>query len=293
YGFFPVNNGEKAYIARVEKDGLGATDIYEYELSFPGKTAKTEVQGKLVNNTPDYSWNEDITASVTDGETLKKIEEVKVDHNTGGYSVSLPAGSYKISFISGKQKRVTAELNLPKVFYNSEMSLETEIPDEIGLLHRKDNSLAQNNTQTGDRQNADLSSGSSTGELRIKNILFGFDKHTTDAYYSTLDKLADYLKNNTSSKIEVAGYTDLQGNENYNLILSQRRAGFVKDYLVRKGADKSSITTIGHGEKNQVSINDKPLTRKYNRRVEITVLKMGAQKLVIEPMEIPEEYRIK
>jgi OOP family OmpA-OmpF porin len=57
------------------------------------------------------------------------------------------------------------------------------------------------------------------------------------------------------AKIElilVSGYTDRLGSQQYNQKLSEKRADAVKAYLVKKGADASTIDTMGMGKTLQI-----------------------------------------
>ena len=130
-------------------------------------------------------------------------------------------------------------------------------------------------------------------EIKVRAILFDFDKWQTDKFDDVLYNLYNYLKNNPDAKIAIHGYTDLQGDEDYNIILSRKRAEFVKNYLVKRGINPNSMVIKAHGEANQISIDLNPQTRKYNRRVEFEVIKQGKkQKLLCIPVQVPEKYRV-
>ena len=66
-----------------------------------------------------------------------------------------------------------------------------------------------------------------------------------------------------SLQVTIKGYTDTQGNEDYNLSLSQRRADTVKRLFVESGVSESQITAVGMGESSDYEDD------KQNRRVEI------------------------
>ena len=72
-------------------------------------------------------------------------------------------------------------------------------------------------------------------------MFFAFDVYTTNLFYNTLDKLASYLINDPASVVEIGGHTDAQGDDFYNTLLSNKRANFVKDYLLKKGVKESSV----------------------------------------------------
>jgi len=76
---------------------------------------------------------------------------------------------------------------------------------------------------------------------------------------------------NPQIRIEIAGYTDNQGNPRTNQRLSQRRADAVSSWLVRKGIGATRIVTLGMGNKNPVAPNSTPEGRARNRRIEFHV----------------------
>lgn len=135
--------------------------------------------------------------------------------------------------------------------------------------------------------------------LAVNDMNFEINQYRTTKFQDDLDALAKYLIDNPNAKIAVYGYTDTQGNLRYNEELSKKRANFVKNYLIQKGANPQQIVAEGMGPKNQISIN-KDLngnyiwnSLKYNRRVEIIVLNQGENyKLTTNKIEVPEKYQI-
>jgi OOP family OmpA-OmpF porin len=73
---------------------------------------------------------------------------------------------------------------------------------------------------------------------------------------------------NPGLRVEVQGFTDSIGTEEYNQGLSERRANAVKDYLVERGVNPEKISAKGYGELNPVASNDTKEGRALNRRVE-------------------------
>ncbi|MEQ1501733.1 MAG: OmpA family protein [Myxococcota bacterium] len=72
--------------------------------------------------------------------------------------------------------------------------------------------------------------------------------------------------------IQVEGHTDSDGQDAYNLKLSQARAEAVVEYLVRAGVDGSRLVAKGFGESLPIDTNDSPDGKARNRRVEFTIL---------------------
>ncbi len=130
------------------------------------------------------------------------------------------------------------------------------------------------------------------GSLVLKYVLFGFDKYETNEYNNNLNIVASYLSKNKNIKIKLIGYTDAQGDAEYNLILSKKRANFVKQYLLNKGVNETQIVSDYKGMANQISKNLNPESRKFNRRVEFKIIETGGEKIKVETPEIPEKYKL-
>jgi OmpA-OmpF porin, OOP family len=110
--------------------------------------------------------------------------------------------------------------------------------------------------------------------VRLKNIYFDFDKTTLKKEsFTELNKVADFLKQNATVEIEIAGHTDSKGSDDYNANLSQGRSQSVVDYLVSQGIESFRLTAHGYGESKPIDTNDTEPGRANNRRVEFTIVK--------------------
>jgi OOP family OmpA-OmpF porin len=108
----------------------------------------------------------------------------------------------------------------------------------------------------------------------LRNIYFDFDKTTLKQQsFSELNKVADFLKQNKTVEVEIAGHTDSKGSDDYNMNLSQGRSQSVVDYLINQGIDSFRLTAKGYGETWAIDSNETDIGRANNRRVEFTVLK--------------------
>jgi len=91
---------------------------------------------------------------------------------------------------------------------------------------------------------------------------------------ATLDRVASSVSGLRSGYlIELQGYTDSTGSEQYNIGLSQRRADAVERYLVTKSVALFRVSIVGLGEDAPVADNKTNQGRAQNRRVEVRVLK--------------------
>ncbi len=134
--------------------------------------------------------------------------------------------------------------------------------------------------------------------VTIENVYFEFNKFEMRVSPNeSLNKLAEYMKRNSSAKIEVVGYTDAVGSDSYNIKLSNKRAKTVEAYLKEQGVTAEQISFKAYGEKNPVALNKKDgawfeESKQYNRRVEFRILEQGQPKLIIKQnTKVPEQYK--
>ncbi len=83
----------------------------------------------------------------------------------------------------------------------------------------------------------------------------------------TLDAVAAVMKEFEGVKFDVEGHSDSAGNDAKNLVLSQKRAQAVVDYLGSHGIDKSRLHAVGYGETQPIASNKTRAGRAENRRV--------------------------
>jgi OOP family OmpA-OmpF porin len=87
------------------------------------------------------------------------------------------------------------------------------------------------------------------------DVLFEFDKAVLRPEgRAKLDELATKLKDARVDRVEIAGYADRIGKEQYNEDLSRRRAEAVQEYLSQSAAlSPQQLQAQGHGEANPVT----------------------------------------
>ena len=104
-------------------------------------------------------------------------------------------------------------------------------------------------------------------------VLFDVDKYDVRVHpeaEEVLKNLAIVLKEMDVKNFEIDGHTDSDGSDEYNQVLSEKRANSVKNFLVSQGVT-AEITTKGYGESKPVASNDTPEGKQKNRRVEIII----------------------
>jgi outer membrane protein OmpA-like peptidoglycan-associated protein len=125
-----------------------------------------------------------------------------------------------------------------------------------------------------DQLNAVLATRESARGLivNMSDVLFDFNKYSlkSDAR-EKLAKVSGILLSYPNLKLQVEGYTDNIGSEEYNQKLSEERADSVRDYLVTEGVAQPNISAAGYGKSDPVADNSTSSGRAENRRVQLVV----------------------
>jgi outer membrane protein OmpA-like peptidoglycan-associated protein len=108
--------------------------------------------------------------------------------------------------------------------------------------------------------------------VNMSDVLFDTAKYSLrPVAREKLAKVAGILSGHPGLRLQVEGYTDSVGGDDYNQQLSENRATSVRDYLTRAGIADGSVTSKGFGKTEPVASNDTAAGRQQNRRVELVV----------------------
>lgn len=241
YYYYSMPNSDIAYFSSSRRGGSGKLDIYK-ALPNPYNSDAVFMLNGVVR---DIKTNEPLGANIiiTDLSTGKKVAELRSDDNTGEYYVILQqARKYSIT-ASRKDYLFFSEMyEIPKTDKGKEQTKDIYLSPIVG------------------------------GNTRLL-IFFDFDKSKLqDESIPELNRVIDFLKENTYVKIMLEGHTDDKGSTDYNEKLSSDRAKSVKEYLINNGIDSDRIQTIGFGLKKPLSKEKTEEARAQNRRVEMKII---------------------
>jgi outer membrane protein OmpA-like peptidoglycan-associated protein len=246
-----VKKGELYYmlVDNVYEGGEGHLIVFDY-INAKGKTiAPHQIRNKVIDSKTGKAIEARIIIQDKDGNI---IVEGKSDPETGIYHLNLPE-----NFEYRDEYSITV---CAKGYFFSEESLD--VVDALNSRKVKEVRIQK------------LEAGKS---FRISNIYF-FENSPMYVPMSTavLDKLFKLMEQNPLMRIEIDGHINGCGADpNHIQTLSEARASTVKNYLVRKGVDRSRIETKGYGCSKMIypqPENDEE--RQLNRRVEIKILKV-------------------
>ncbi|MEO0637091.1 MAG: OmpA family protein [Pseudomonadota bacterium] len=105
------------------------------------------------------------------------------------------------------------------------------------------------------------------------NITFASGQSSLNpAFFNTLNGVAIVLQEYPKTLVDVIGHTDSDGDDAFNLNLSQQRATSVGNYLATQGVDSRRLLITGRGETQPIATNATAEGKAQNRRVEIRIV---------------------
>jgi len=113
----------------------------------------------------------------------------------------------------------------------------------------------------------------------VITLYFDFDKSVLKAREKQiLDSVAVVLNADPNATVQISGYTDGLGTDDYNKKLGEKRASAAAKYLKTKGIDGSRVSFESFGEccpveEEKVNGRDNPAGRKKNRRALVYIRK--------------------
>ena len=171
-----------------------------------------------------------------------------------------------IAYTDGKLKAYmddTRLINLPRIDFNPKgLTLYTYHASDDNLFYIKNVRIAKGGVKYYDRVMQD-------GKIIVNGIKFDVNKSTLKPEsMGPINEIYTLMKNNTDLKFSVEGHTDSQGDDDFNLKLSQARAETVMNTLIKMGVSADRLSSRGWGESKPISGNDNPEGMANNRRVE-------------------------
>ncbi|NNC82271.1 MAG: OmpA family protein, partial [Flavobacteriales bacterium] len=243
YFTIPVT-GEYAYMVS-SKSGYGSSDIFRVKVTEKARPEPVVlVKGQVLHAKTQEPIEARITYSDLSDDTELGI--AYSDKKTGNYQIILPHGK-RYSFLAEEKGYFPVSAYVDATTLEEFDELEQDLllaPVEVGLV------------------------------VRLNNIFFEYNESgLLEESHAELQRLVGLMRDNPKLEIEIAGHTDDQGSDEYNLSLSQRRVESVVGYLVDAGIDSDRFKARGYGENIPIADNSSEDGRALNRRVEFRILK--------------------
>ena len=83
----------------------------------------------------------------------------------------------------------------------------------------------------------------------LRDVFFGYDSWTiSEDGRQALTRDAEWMKSNPSALVKVEGHCDERGTSAYNLVLGEKRAKAVRNYLVELGVSANRLSVVSYGK---------------------------------------------
>jgi len=320
--FFPfISNDGVLYFASDGHGGLGGLDIYFSvpergvfnsieNMGYPVNSAKddfamaldsTGMKGYFTSNRPMGKGNDDlyflkikhmpviIRGVVKDRDTKDILSDATI-------SVINEAGNTILTSITRIDGQFEFEVNKGQVYtlkVTKEFYFENESKVATATLRPNDEVyseifLEQEPEEADDNYPAPKSLEEEDGEslqvIELEYINYDLDKSDiTPEAAAIMDKLIALLKEYPDLEIRIESHTDSRGSDDYNMLLSKKRAKAAFDYVVSKGIDPLRLLYRGYGETRLLNkcangVNCTEEQHEVNRRSIVKVVRKGEYK---------------
>lgn len=256
---FPLNTHEDQVALYISSDSKKA--YYSLERSQDDKIRRAKIVEITLPESLQAKFKPTffLKGVVTDAQTKQKLSanielvSLKDKEKIGLFTADNQTGIYTFVLTAGNEYAIF--VNKKGYFFKS---INVDLSQQIG---------------TDKILNISLEPIQKNAKEILNNIFFDTGKwELQPASMIELDKLTLLLNENKGLPIEVSGHTDDVGKDAENLILSQKRAKSVRDYLVQKGINPAMVKSEGYGKTKPLLPNTSAENRKLNRRIEIKFL---------------------
>lgn len=214
------------------RGGRGGDDIYEVKLS----DLKFKMEGILVDTeTSDPLQGVSIHIEGSDGSSFDAITNKDGFFNLGDEAIKQGV-EYEVTYtkdlyVTVNDTVTTQDLTIHDFESTDEGFLYTIAVDLSMKVYRLPVVLPQIEYDLG---SADLR------EMAMKD----------------LDKLVGVLETNPDLRIQLRSHTDFRSGDDFNLVLSQKRADACVSYLIEQGVDATRLVAVGMGESEPLTLQD-------------------------------------
>ena len=241
---FVSTDGNTAYFASNQLDGVGGWDIYSFALHDDARPERVLfLKGELLDE---------------NGQVLEDMElEIKNINTNEITTVKVEAGTYVSSLTLAKDDDVLITVKKEGFAFNSTY-------------------ISANDTSFSSPKNLDidLESLGDGKSFNLSDIYFETNSyHINSIAKAVLFEFTSYLKVNKKMIIEINGYTDNIGKSADNQLLSENRAKAVYELIIANGIARDRLLYNGYGKQFPVANNDSEKGRATNRRTEFRIIR--------------------
>lgn len=241
-GLFVSTNGKEAYFSSYQGQNW---DIYSFELYEAARPKEVRIlTGKIVDEQGKGVAGADLQLNYHNREQQTEAGQTNED---GTYAIAVQVGE-DISISASKENHSFQA----QVIKAEELSAPT---NKVAAKELIVDSLEVGKAYT------------------LASIYYGTESHLLDKEAKILlQSFATYLQQQQNISLQINGHTDDLGAEQNNLLLSERRAQEVVNYLIELGIAPERLQAKGFGETQPKVANTSSENRAKNRRTDFEIL---------------------
>jgi peptidoglycan-associated lipoprotein len=106
----------------------------------------------------------------------------------------------------------------------------------------------------------------------LRDVFFAYDSFAiSEEGRQVLARNAEWIKSNPGAQLKVEGHCDERGTSAYNLVLGEKRAKSVRNYLVELGVAPKQLSVVSYGKERPVCTEHAESCYSQNRRGHVVV----------------------
>jgi outer membrane protein OmpA-like peptidoglycan-associated protein len=182
--------------------------------------------------------------------------------------------SEKVGNLSVQNQMVSTELESKQAKLTNLEETNKTITAELSEHQKREEKLQKAKTLLKPSEGQVVVNASNDIVLRLNGLSFDVGKaHIKESHIPLLEKLRQIVAMFPSAKIVVEGHTDASGNATTNMLLSEKRAFAIMQYLRQTlTLPSEKIKSMGYGSDKPIASNESPDGRAQNRRIDVVIM---------------------
>ena len=113
---------------------------------------------------------------------------------------------------------------------------------------------------------------SASAAAGLRDVFFAYDSFSiSEEGRQALTRDAEWMKSNSGAQLKVEGHCDERGTSAYNLVLGEKRAKSVRNYLVELGVAANHLSVVSYGKERPFCKEHTESCYSQNRRGHVVV----------------------
>jgi len=132
---------------------------------------------------------------------------------------------------------------------------------------------AKSDTSSADRQMDEIrSEQAAAAAAGLQDVFFAFDSFViTEEGRQALSRDAEWIKSHPGAQLKIEGHCDERGTSAYNLVLGEKRAKVVRNYLAELGVSSNRLSVVSYGKERPFCTEHDESCYSQNRRAHLVI----------------------